>query len=229
MTAKNSILFVLLVATSLVAYVLTPTQILNPPLSKPLEELTPRSFGDWHELKTNNVQVDLVPRKDGQPNKFGPYDDSLLRSYQNSKGDVVMLALAYGRTQRQEVKIHRPELCYVAQGFFAKRLTETNFGRFGTSSTEISGKNMIAETPGRVEAVSYWIRIGDEYSKNAWQTRLHILKMGLSGNVPDGILVRVSTLLSNEGNAQNAWELNKKFMQDLVINSNIELNRLLVR
>ncbi len=38
-----------------------------------------------------------------------------LRSYVNANGDVVMLALAYGRHQRQEIKIHRPELCYTSQ------------------------------------------------------------------------------------------------------------------
>lgn len=230
MTLKNTILFIVLLATSVIAYLLTPTEILNPPLSQPLAELTPRAFGDWKELPTNNVQVDLVPRKDGQPNKFGPYDDSLLRTYQNSKGQVVMLALAYGRTQRQEVKIHRPELCYVAQGFLAKQLKETNFGNFNNlSSTSVIGKNMIAEGPDRTEAVSYWIRIGDEYSKNAWQTRLHILKLGLSGNVPDGILVRVSTFLNNEDNIKDAWVLNSVFMHELVIYASPELKRLLVR
>lgn len=230
MTLKNTILFIVLVITSVIAYLLTPTEILNPALLEPLAELTPRAFGDWKELPTNNVQVDLAPRKDGQPNKFGPYDDSLLRTYQNSKGQVVMLALAYGRTQRQEVKIHRPELCYVAQGFLAKELKETNFGNFDNhSTTDVIGKNMIAEAPDRTEAVSYWIRIGDEYSKNAWQTRLHILKMGLSGNVPDGILVRVSTIVNDQNNLQKAWELNKQFMRDLLKNANSELSNILVR
>lgn len=230
MTLKNTILFIVLLTTSVIAYLLTPTEILNPPLSQPLAELTPRAFGDWKELPTNNVQVDLVPRKDGQPNKFGPYDDSLLRTYQNSKGQVVMLALAYGRTQRQEVKIHRPELCYVAQGFLAKQLKETNFGNFDNlSSTDVTGKNMIAEMSGRREAVSYWIRIGDTYSENAWQTRLYILQLGLSGNVPDGVLVRISTLIKDEMSEGSAWSINNSFMSDLLKNSNTDLRRLLIR
>jgi len=46
-----------------------------------------------------------------------------MRAYQNSQGQIVYLALAWGEQQRQEVKIHRPDLCYVAQGFKVWRLS----------------------------------------------------------------------------------------------------------
>ncbi len=62
-------------------------------------------------------QIDPGKGTADEPNMDRPYDDVLMRAYGNSQGDIVLLAVAYGRNQRQEVKIHRPDVCYTAQGF----------------------------------------------------------------------------------------------------------------
>ena len=61
--------------------------------------------------------IDPRSQRPGETDPEAPYDDVLMRSYTNAHGEVVMLALAYGRHQRQEIKIHRPELCYTSQGY----------------------------------------------------------------------------------------------------------------
>ncbi len=80
------------------------------------------------------------------------------------QGDVVLLAVAYGRNQRQEVKIHRPDVCYTAQGF---QLVERSPTALPFRRCAVHGMRMLVKAPGRTEAVSYWIRIGDVFTENS--------------------------------------------------------------
>ena len=190
------------------------------------EQTVPHAFGDWHELPSPYSQVSVFTA-DGT-NMDQPYDQTLMRTYANSKGQVVMLALAWGARQRQEVKIHRPDLCYIAQGYQVRSLTPTAF-RIPNTGAPVVGKRMVAFGQGAGEAVSYWIRIGDIYSEDAMTTRLHILKEGLSGRVPDGILVRASQQIAGAEEAEQAWPVLDSFLTDLVAALPPQTRELLVR
>ncbi len=83
-----------------------------------LARLVPVSFGEWTAVPDSTVRViDPSASSPYDPDADHPYSDVLMRTYSNSRGDVVQLALAYGQEQKQEVKIHRPAPCYMAQGF----------------------------------------------------------------------------------------------------------------
>lgn len=178
-----------------------------------LEEQVPRRFGDWKERPNPYVQVSLTTGN--EPNLNQPYDQVVMRTYVNSRGQEVMLALAWGRKQRQEVKVHRPDLCYVAQGYQVKSLNPVTFANIAGASGTVTGKRMVAMNNRGGEAVSYWIRIGSLYSEDAIDTRLHILKEGLSGRIPDGILVRASQPIRNTYEAENAWPVLEGFLAEL--------------
>lgn len=157
-----------------------------------LEASVPEQFGDWKTLPNPLIQASLST--DGATSTDQPYDEIVSRTYVNSQGEVVMLALAYGKNQRQEIKIHRPELCYPAQGFRVVSIAPAVFE--GIESAEsgkpIIGKRMTANGKGMDEVVSYWIRIGDTYSASPWRIRWQILQEGLQGRMTDGVLVRLS-------------------------------------
>ncbi len=217
---KNLILLMLMIVATILGVVLKPSmdESLN---SVNLEATIPKQFGDWVEVASPFVQVDLSTKRNGEKSTDTPYDDVLMRTYRNSQGKMVMLALAWGKNQRQEIKIHRPELCYVAQGYQVEQLTPTTFnGIKNTVAFPIYGKKMLAinSNSHRIDAVSYWIRIGNLYSKSAWNTRLHIIKEGLSGRTVDGILVRASTQLNTTdmNSNENSWNLLDKFLNDLL-------------
>lgn len=197
------------------AHALTPTksEIQNPPR---LDAVVPRQFGDWRELPSPLIQIDLATTRDGETSIDQPYDDTLMRSYQNSRGDVIMLALAYGQRQRQEVKIHRPDLCYAAQGFAVENRGAIAFPVTDPRGAPIQGNRLIGIGLGRKEVVSYWIRIGSVYSLGAFHSRLHILSEGLSGRVPDGILVRVSQILNGKEDVNARFERQESFAAELV-------------
>jgi EpsI family protein len=181
-----------------------------------LAQVVPTTFGDWKEISTGAQPIDPTRNENGAPKAGNPYDDVLMRAYSNSHGDVVMLALAYGRSQRQEVKIHRPELCYVAQGF---RLLSRSHVTFPAGSPQMpaQGERMLVQTANRVEAVSYWIRIGGIYSRSAWLTRYYIFEQGLEGKELDGVLVRVSQILGTPAAASDErYQVQEQFVADLV-------------
>ena len=180
-----------------------------------LDQTVPRQFGDWKEVATPYIQVDLSTRRDGETTTEQPYDETVMRAYRNSRGEVVMLALAYGERQRQEVKVHRPDLCYVSQGFRILDLRPTTFDKVNGAKAPFEGKRMLATSRGRMEAVSYWMRIGDLYSENAWETRGYLIKEGLAGRVPDGILVRASRPVANAKEAEAAYPQLEAFLAEL--------------
>jgi EpsI family protein len=217
-TAAKAIPFVLsvtMVATALGVELLQPEPL-------PLGEHTafadsiPTAFGDWKEVGFASGQVDPGKGAADEPNMDRPYDDVLMRAYGNSRGDVVLLALAYGRNQRQEVKIHRPDVCYTAQGFQLVERSPIAMPVHGTKGAQVQGMRMLVKAPGRVEAVSYWIRIGDVFTGNAWSIRYHIFREGMSGRAVDGVLVRASQIVQGSGPSADRYLLQEAFLADLV-------------
>jgi EpsI family protein len=181
-----------------------------------LAQTVPSVFGEWKEVSSVAEQVDPGKNAD-EPSMDRPYDDVLMRTYGNSRGDVVLLTLAYGRNQRQEVKIHRPDVCYTAQGFSLVNRSHVAFPVTGLGGRQVEGMRMLVSAPGRTEAVSYWIRIGDVFSDNAWAIRYHIFQQGISGRAVDGMLVRVSQIVSGADAASaERYRVQERFLADLV-------------
>lgn len=140
-----------------------------------------------------------------------------------------MLALAWGKHQRQEAKVHRPDLCYVAQGFPVKSLIPKSYSNILSNNGIVSGKHMVVMSQRGGEAVAYWIRIGTLYSENAFETRAHIFKEGLKGRVTDGILVRASQRIRAEADAVNSFPLLDQFLAQLVAASPPTTRAMLIR
>ncbi|MCB1955281.1 MAG: EpsI family protein [Rhodocyclaceae bacterium] len=202
----------LLMAGAVFAWLLTPqlTAVQDVP---DLERELPARFGEWRERPLPLLLVDVAVA--GETNLNQPYDQVVMRAYENDRGQIVYLAVAWGKRQRQEVKVHRPDLCYVAQGYRVQALSTRRFDDIDSTIGSVTGKRMLALGRRGGEAVSYWMRIGALFSEDAWDTRLHILKEGLQGRIPDGVLVRASVAVRDEKEAQAAWPLAESFLREL--------------
>jgi EpsI family protein len=203
----------LMAASSVAAWVVQPRTLMAQSTS--LEHTVPATFGEWTMLKDGVPQMALTVTPDGQRSEEQPYDEVVMRTYANRKGERVMLALAYAREQRQEVKIHRPEVCYKAQGYKPLEEVAADLPLAGHAGG-IPGLRLLMSSNNRLEAVSYWIRVGPSYPRGGLDTRLTILKAGLGGVVPDAILVRASSILALPGEAAGAYERQERFLSDLV-------------
>jgi exosortase B len=194
------------------AQTIRPAQTLDTAIPE-LAGMVPASFGDWREEPSPYLQVDLANGEDPAFDKL--YEATLMRTYVNGAGQRVMLALAYARRQSQDVRIHRPEVCYEAQGFEVIAMQPADF-RLGRGADTITGVRLLTRNRDRFEAVSYWIRVGDQFPRGAFETRWNTFRQGLAGRIPDGLLVRVSTIDRSASGTEAAYKLQERFLLDLV-------------
>ena len=211
---ESLVLAAAMLAAAAAAWVMTPTaaRVARPTLA----QLVPAQFGAWKAVSSSGLKVvDPSVGPAGGLATDTPYSDVLMRAYADDRGNVVLLALAYGAQQHQEVKIHRPEVCYVAQGFEVVSRSVATFPL--AQGTQVRGSRLLVRAPDRIEAVSYWIRIGGTYSNSAWATRYYLFKEGLKGRVVDGILVRASQVVdSTEAASPNRFGVQERFLAELV-------------
>jgi len=205
---------VLIGAAALAGRLATPRQLVVTQADQ-LEQAVPQQIGPWRHRPSPLVQVGLTTGTETSTDQ--PYDQVVLRTYIGAQGEQVQLALAWGQRQRQEVKVHRPDLCYVAQGWQVRSLQPRSLDGLRHAPPRIAAKRMLAQSGGQgFEAVSYWMRIGDVFSEDAWETRGHILREGLVGRIPDGILVRASVRVRSPQEAEQAWATAERFLADLM-------------
>ena len=175
-------------ATAAVAMV--PREAMKAPtISVPLDTLFPAAFGAW------KIDPDVLPLElNAEMRKVvaESYDQTLSRTYVTPQGYRVMLSVAYGGRRNQGMDIHRPEVCYPAQGLALRRDTVKTALQVQNDSLPL--RRLVAGTGSRNEPISYWLVVGDSVASFGYAHRLALLKYGLTGHVPDGMLVRVSSI-----------------------------------
>lgn len=172
-----------------------------------LEKMIPRQFGEW---TIDPAIAPVVPSPDVQANLNKLYDQIVSRTYVNKGGERMMLSIAYGGDQSDTLKAHRQEVCYSAQGFKIMDLVHTTLD-FGHSTIPVT--RMLAVQGNRSEPVTYWFTMGDQVVLSRFQRLMVQLKYGLSGEIPDGMLVRVSSLSTQP---ERAYQAQVSFVHELI-------------
>lgn len=187
------VLMFMLVASAL-GYALQPAKLVENDTNKiDLEAMIPMAFGDWALDKS---VIPLLASPDVQEKIDSIYNQVLSRTYINSNMQRVMVSIAYGSNQSDSMQIHKPEVCYPAQGFQIRRNNINDL--LELDSKKLNVQRLIAYKGSRVEPITYWIRVGDVSDFRSFRLKLEKLKFGLSGKIPDGLLFRVSSLGKNE-------------------------------
>jgi EpsI family protein len=172
-----------------------------------LETAVPKTFGDWAELPDQNAQV-VNPQTKELLDKL--YSQVLTRTYVNKQGYRIMLSMAYGDDQRGGLQAHRPEVCYPAQGF---RLGKVEDGTLPTSFGNIEVRRLTTTLGARNEPVTYWLTVGDQVIKNKFEKRLAEIRLGLTGQIPDGLLFRVSSI---DRDPARGFTMQQRFAADMM-------------
>jgi EpsI family protein len=189
---------------------LTPTDKLASRIAPiDLAEALPLRFGDW---RVDPTMIPVVPSADVQANLDKTYDQIVSRTYVASAGQRVMVSVAYGSTQNQQLRAHRQEVCYSAQGFQIRGLERTSFNLAGR---EVEGTRFVATVGNgqRIEPVTYWFTMGDTVVRGYLDRQLTQLKYSMSGTIPDGYLFRLSTLGAD---TQAAYAAHLRFASELL-------------
>jgi len=153
-----------------------------------LAAMVPGSFGDWRELQDTSGQV-VNPQQKDMIDKL--YSQTLSRVYVNSMGYRVMLSIAYGKNQSDALQLHKPEICYPAQGFTLLNKAVELFDLQGKPATVVRLQTQLGQ---RYEPVTYWTVVGDHITKSGIDKKLTEMRYALSREIPDGMLVRVSSI-----------------------------------
>ncbi|WP_296749344.1 exosortase-associated protein EpsI, B-type [Thiobacillus sp.] len=172
-----------------------------------LETLIPKQFGDW-EIDQTIVPLIANPEQEALINKI--YNQTLTRTYVNARNERIMLSIAYGGDQSDNMAVHKPEVCYPAQGF---QILKNATGTFSTGASDIPVKRLIATQGRRIEPITYWTTVGDTVAVNGLKWKLQQLKYGLTGKIPDGLLFRISSIQADDA---KAYQTQDTFARDLL-------------
>lgn len=206
---KNILLLLLMIFSAGGAVVLRPTnKIAEQRPAIQLERIVPKYFGDWAEeeqiasLIVDPSQVEMINRI---------YNQTLSRVYKNNAGYRIMLSLAYGSDQSDGVQLHKPEVCYPAQGFVLHNKTQSSLS-LPTGQIPITRIN--TSLGQRVEPVTYWMTIGNQVvSSNGIHKKIVEMGYGINGKIPDGMLIRFSSI---DSDIQRAYKIQDQFASEML-------------
>ena len=207
---RTSVFVVAMAASVATAYKLTPTPLYGQDTPPPIKlvQVVPTKFAGWQE---DRQQYAGIISPDLQATLETIYSENLTRTYVNAQGERVMLSLAYGADQSRSLQVHKPEVCYEAQGFAVKQTIKTTLP---TTLGNLPTMRVLTQKGERHEPVTYWIRMGDNIIRGWWEQNKARVSAGLKGHYPDGILVRVSTI---DPDTEHAYAVQDQFIRDLVV------------
>jgi EpsI family protein len=182
---------VLMAATG-VTFALDPRKHVSYLGSAKLDNLVPEAIGDWRFVASSGL---VLPPKDQLRESI--YSQLLTRVYQRDNGDAVMLLIAYSAAQDGVIQVHRPETCYPASGY---RLIRNKAHEVPIDNpVHPQGRFIIADNNIRREQMVYWTRLGRYFPVRWADQRLAVARENLAGRIPDGVLVRISTVDVSNG------------------------------
>jgi EpsI family protein len=171
-----------------------------------LDAMIPRQIGQWTQQDLESRTVN--PQTKELLDKI--YSQILERIYVNPDGYAIMVAVAYGADQRGTLEAHKPEVCYPAQGFSIEANQESELS---TSHGVIHARQVYAVNDQRQEPLTYWFTMSNAQVDSRMAKRIQQIKSAITGQIPDGILFRVSSL---DNNPEHAWSVQARFVQELV-------------
>jgi EpsI family protein len=204
-----------LLAAAVLAQVLAPRELMaRTSASLNLETVIPKQFGIWTLVPNISPVTPADPEGyvEADANSTRIYSQEVGRGYTDGHGNIVMLMVAYGPVQNFRLKAHRPEMCYTAAGFRVSGKTAAEVS-YRPDATPLKVAHVIAERESRFEPISYWMRVGNDITTGVIDRQLIRLKYGLRGIIPDGALMRVSTVGMPE---QASYALQNLFIRDLL-------------
>lgn len=154
-----------------------------------LERQVPAAFEDW---QIDRSLIPVLPNAELQARLDRLYSQVLARTYVNAARQRVMLSIAYGADQGSEATAaHRPEFCYAAQGFSVRVLGAQPLQ---LNEHRIVAQQLVGRMAARIEPITYWVTLNDRAVLPGLRRKITQIRLGLEGVIPDGMLVRVSSL-----------------------------------
>lgn len=173
--------------------------------SSQLDRIVPERVGSWRFLSRSGL---VVPPADQLSSAL--YAQLLTRTYISDDLPSIMLLIAQSPAQDGVLQMHRPEYCYPAGGY-ALSGRHRQLIQMTTGQT-VPATAFTASSPERTEQLLYWTRVGRGLPTTWVEQRLSVAKANVMGYIPDGVLVRASTI----SNDPAALDMVVRFLRELV-------------
>jgi EpsI family protein len=208
-----------LASASAVGYAAQP-KIVNPRIAnRTFDSWIPEKIGPWSVEGTSGV---VLPPPDALSDRI--YDNLVTRVYGGPGPTAVMMLIAYNFKQDGVLQLHRPEFCYPAGGF---RLSSTiPLTLTLARGREIPASAFTAVNATQTEQVLYFTRLGASFPRRWIDQRLSVLWANLHGEIPDGALMRVSLLDTDQ---PRALEVLRGFLAAFFEGTPAALHHMLIR
>lgn len=204
-------------AVSGVAYARLPVPNRPPLDADAFDAMIPDTIGSWQFATASGL---VLPPPDALSDRL--YDNLVTRIYANPAGEALMLLIAYNNRQDGVLQIHRPEVCYPAGGYTLSATRDASIAL--PAGSALPAQAFVAYGRQRDEVVLYWTRVGDTFPRRWAEQRLSVAKANLNGIIPDGLLVRVSTIGNDFA---DEYPVLQRFVADLAEGSSPRLAQLL--
>jgi EpsI family protein len=157
------------------------------PPGKKLSDILPREFDGWTSRDVSDMYAPETP--DSLLARL--YGETVSRIYvQEGSSAEIMMLMAHGDSQSNELQLHRPEVCYPAFGF---AITDSKVVQLPVGRTvAVPGRLLAAESAAQKQVVVYWTRLGEFFPTGVTEQRLERLDTAIHRYIPDGLLARFS-------------------------------------
>jgi EpsI family protein len=157
------------------------------PPGKKLTDILPRAVNSWSSRDVSDLYAPETP----ESLEARLYGETVGRIFiQQETGTQIMMLMAHGDSQSNELQLHRPEVCYPAFGFsiIESLPVQLAIGKL----TSLPGRRLIAESSQQRQAIIYWTRLGEYFPTSVTEQRLERLDTAMHRYIPDGLLARFS-------------------------------------
>jgi EpsI family protein len=201
---KAGLLLTLFIGIWALSLMIWPPQQV-PQTSIELKSMLPTKFATWVRIDNHLLQQDKVISADENP-EINRVAEAIYFGKNNQR---IMISLSYGENQLDSrFNAHRPEYCYKAQGFTTSSSKDESIS-IANSSFKV--RTLLAEKNGRREQITYWMTMSGQPILPGLSRLIQQVKNGLFGKIPDGYLIRVSSL---GGNYEEASASHRAFLND---------------
>lgn len=202
--------------TAGVAAARTPDKPIDLLGKRQIEKLIPQKIGGWEYYTKSGL---IVPPADQLRDEL--YSQLVTRVYLSDDALPIMLLIAQSSGQTGILQVHRPEFCYPAGGFTLLDKAPHNIALPGSV---LPSTSFTAVSDDRTEQLLYWTRVGYDMPTTWVQQRWSVARANLLGDIPDAVMVRVSTI---SGDRERAFATLDTFVRQLFASVPPDVRRIL--
>jgi EpsI family protein len=176
----------------------------HPDISLPRKNLTdfPKQLGDWTSVSDHKIE--------GRSMEILQVDDYLMRTYRNSKGEVIGLYIGYFQSQKEGKGIHSPRLCLPGAGWVPVNIS-THPLSVPNRNPETVPVNKFTMGKGLDRQLYlFWYHGRNRAYASEYWNKLYLIWDGLTKRRTDGALIRVNNTVM--GDPDKALKIQTEFI-----------------